>query len=390
MALRLRLSRTAVKGTRTLLLLVMTSLPLPVAAVAQEPRAGVVAALQGTATVVHTAAAAAAPLKFKDDVFVRDRITTGEKSIVRVLLGGKATVTAREYTVLTITEVPGTATLSVASGRIAVAVSKDRMKPGDVVQITTPNVVAGIRGTVVVAEVAGDRSAITVLRGLIDVTRIDPATGHAVGQPVLVGLRQQIRVNGVTPESLPQPTTITPEKARSLTADFTVIPKNAPAASVAPVTRDAVARAAQDLAAVLPRGGGSGSAQGSGSVNAGGNGNGNGGAGGGAVAVNPGGGNLGTSPGNGGGAPVVSAPALGGGAAPVIVAPGNSGGNPGLGLGNPGKGGNAPAVSVPVLGASPAAIIAAPGNSGGNLGLGLGNPGKSGAAPGNSGGKGKP
>ena len=68
------------------------------------------------------------PLQFKDDVYVRDRISTGERSTVRVLLGGKATVTARERSVLTIAEVFPDENL---------------------------------------------RSTISVLRGLVDVTRLD-------------------------------------------------------------------------------------------------------------------------------------------------------------------------------------------------------------------------
>jgi hypothetical protein len=42
------------------------------------------------------------PLHFKGGVFLRDRITPGERSFVRVLLGGKAAVTARKRSVLTI------------------------------------------------------------------------------------------------------------------------------------------------------------------------------------------------------------------------------------------------------------------------------------------------
>ena len=34
--------------------------------------------------------------RFKDDVYVRDRITTGEQSLVRVLLGGKRLLTRRD------------------------------------------------------------------------------------------------------------------------------------------------------------------------------------------------------------------------------------------------------------------------------------------------------
>jgi hypothetical protein len=98
---------------------------------------------------------------------------------VRILFGGKATVTAREHSVLVITERPGASTVNLSSGSIAVAVDKTRMRKGEVVEIRTPNAVAAIRGTVVVAEVtpvgAGSRSIITVLRGLIDVTQLDTA-----------------------------------------------------------------------------------------------------------------------------------------------------------------------------------------------------------------------
>ncbi len=239
-------------STRSLRSLVMTAFLLPAAALAGE-RAGVVTTLEGTATVVRTATPEPAALKFKDDVFVRDRITTSERSFVRVLLGGKATVTAREQTVLTIIEVPGTATIHVASGRISVSVSKDKMKPGDVVEITTPNAKAAIRGTIVVAEVASARSVITVLRGLIDVTRLDSATGRSIGAPVSVSIRESITVSGTSLLPLPQPTRISPARANSLGADFTVLPKNPPAASMAPAVAESVQRAVQDIAAVLPQ-----------------------------------------------------------------------------------------------------------------------------------------
>ena len=98
-----------------------------------------------------------------------------------MLLGGKAIVTARERSVVTITEVPGLSTIDVVSGRVSVAVDKSRMRPGEIVEIKTPNAVSGIRGTIVVAEVSGGVSTITVLRGLVDVYRRDPATGNAVG-----------------------------------------------------------------------------------------------------------------------------------------------------------------------------------------------------------------
>src|SRR5437879_11769377 len=85
--------------------LVLAILELPPLARAEE-RAGVVTLLLGTATITRAALPAPASLGFKDAVFIRDQIKTAEKSTVRVLLGGKATVTARERSVLTITEVP--------------------------------------------------------------------------------------------------------------------------------------------------------------------------------------------------------------------------------------------------------------------------------------------
>ena len=107
------------------------SLMLPAAAPAQGPRAGVVTTLQGTATVARMSTPEPSPLKFRDDVFVKDRITTGEESIARILLGGKAVVTIRERSSLTITETPTTSTIELASGKIALSVNKDRVKPGE-------------------------------------------------------------------------------------------------------------------------------------------------------------------------------------------------------------------------------------------------------------------
>jgi hypothetical protein len=173
-----------------------------------QDHAGIVTSLEGVAMVSRITLPEGRPLQFKDDVYVRDRIATGDRSLVRVLLGGKATVTARERSVLTITEIPGVSTVHLEEGRISVAVSKGLMKPGEVIEIKTPNAVSAIRGTVVVAEVlpgATVRSTISVLRGLVEVTRLD--TGHQVGQSVHVGAHQAISVAGSKP--LTQPHAIT-------------------------------------------------------------------------------------------------------------------------------------------------------------------------------------
>jgi FecR protein len=139
------------RGLMLATLLVALS-PLPVRA--QTQPVGVVTTLTGQATLARTALPEPLILKFKDDVFERDRISTAEKSIVRVLLGGKAIITVRELSVVTIIEEPGRATVDLTSGKIGVSVAKQRMRPGESLEIRTPNAVAAVRGTVITVETA--------------------------------------------------------------------------------------------------------------------------------------------------------------------------------------------------------------------------------------------
>jgi len=222
-----------------LLLTGAAALLLASSSFAQE-RVGVVTTIEGSATVARVALPEPRPLRYKDDLFLRDRITTGERSLVRVLLGGKATVTARERSVLTITEVPGLATIHLGSGRAAVAVVKGLMKPGEVIEIRTPNAVTAIRGTVVIAEVSpapdGYRSTITILKGLVDVTKLDK-TGAPSGQAVKVGALERVTVVGARP--VPAPEKISREAASALASDFSAVPRTAPAASTEALSAEA-------------------------------------------------------------------------------------------------------------------------------------------------------
>ncbi|HSB79791.1 MAG TPA: hypothetical protein VLM91_13505, partial [Candidatus Methylomirabilis sp.] len=80
----------------------------PGAASAQQAPAvqgiGVVTAIQGQATVARQAIPEPASLRFRDDVFFRDQITTKERSSVRLLLGGKGVLTVREQSQVTLDE----------------------------------------------------------------------------------------------------------------------------------------------------------------------------------------------------------------------------------------------------------------------------------------------
>src|SRR2546425_2668580 len=145
---------------------------LPAPAFAQATKAGTVTTLEGNVTAVRPIVAQPVSLKFKDDVFLQDRVVTGEQSFARLLLGGKAVVSIRERSAVTITEVPGRSTIEIESGKIALSVARDRMLPGEIINIKTPNVVAGVRGTVVVAEVARRAGQpftnLWVIRGIVD------------------------------------------------------------------------------------------------------------------------------------------------------------------------------------------------------------------------------
>jgi hypothetical protein len=199
---------------------------------AQTAPAGIVTAVHGTATIARASSNQSNPLRFKDDVFLFDRVTTGERSLARILLGGRAVVTARERSILTITAVPGTATLDLESGRLLLAVAKGTMRPGESIDIKTRNAIIGIRGTVVVADFvpgqsrdgSDDSTVFTILRGAVDVSQIDPVTA-AVGAPLRLGALQSVKVTGL---QAPEVKTITDEQAKRLTQGFSMPIRLAP------------------------------------------------------------------------------------------------------------------------------------------------------------------
>jgi hypothetical protein len=186
--------------------------------------AGVVTGVSGQVTVSRSTAPAR-PLKFKDEVFLRDRISTAERSLARLLLDQKALVTVRELSELEITEQSGRSTVDLGAGKIAIGVARQRMRAGEIVEIRTQNAVAAIRGTVVVAENvpvpsgAPPLSRIHVLSGYVDITPRDkpgappvrmvaPAslsiTGQSVGLPVTLNDTARRQLLSDLHQTLPQ------------------------------------------------------------------------------------------------------------------------------------------------------------------------------------------
>jgi hypothetical protein len=166
-----------------------------------EVGTGVVTRLTGEATVARAALAQPRALGLRDDVFVRDEIRTQERSLVHVLMGGKALLTVRELSVLKVTEEMGRVTVDLQSGKIGLAVVRQRMRPGEIIEIRTPNAVAAVRGTVLVMEIvpgpAGSRAGglvtnVHLLHGALDVSlRTSPGT-----PPVSLQSLQTVAVTG--------------------------------------------------------------------------------------------------------------------------------------------------------------------------------------------------
>ena len=169
-----------------------------------QPGVGVVTTLVGEATVARSVAARPENLRMRDHVFALDRISTKERSMVHVLMGGKALLTVRELSVVTVTEEGGRATIDLQSGKVGLAVVRERMQPGDVIEVQTPHAVAAVRGTVLVVEIVpgppgGDQldssgestTDVHLLHGKLDVSlRSDPG-----GVPVRLETLQTVTVS---------------------------------------------------------------------------------------------------------------------------------------------------------------------------------------------------
>ena len=164
-------------------------LPPPVAAQTSDA-VGIVTTIDGRATVARPALPSPLAIKFKDDVFGRDRISTQENSLVRVLLGGKAILTVRELSQVTISEEPGRAVVTLPDGKVVLAVDKKRMRPGESIEIRTPNAVAAVRGSVLAVGFDSALGVTTAFCGAGSCT-VQQGTGPSV--PLPVGL---ISING--------------------------------------------------------------------------------------------------------------------------------------------------------------------------------------------------
>ncbi len=194
-------------------------------AFAQEP-VGVVTALQGNAQLTRTALAAPAALQFKDGLFIRDIVDTQEKSLARILFGGKSTVTVKELSRLEVREeiLPTGATRSVhelSSGGILVNAARQLLRPGDEVQIRTPNAVAAVRGTILIGvyNPALAQSLFIVIAGEALITPVGKA-------PFSLAANTQVTITGTQAIGIQDGPvqTISPARATQLVEEYQIGP----------------------------------------------------------------------------------------------------------------------------------------------------------------------
>jgi hypothetical protein len=214
MAISLLLPETRIRQMRLGITLILVL--LPAVAVAQSSQ-GIVTMLVGQATLIRHTPTTLQPLRFKDDLFAHDRINTAARSLVRVLLRGKALITVRELSVFAITEDARDQTVRLVQGKLAASVVPSRMQPGETIEIRTPNVVAAVRGTVVIVEVlpptiagATPNTRIAVTRGTVGVTRTDQIGSAEV--PVRAGQIYDVASNRLR--------ALTPAETASIWADL--------------------------------------------------------------------------------------------------------------------------------------------------------------------------
>lgn len=217
----------------------------------QEIKAGIATIIEGDVTTRRVSLPRPIPLKFRDDVLRHDTITTAERSLARLLLGGKAIVTVRERSRLTVTETPGISLVELGEGKVGLAVLRQRMRPGDVVEIRTHNALIAVRGTVVIAEIAPASGAsssapallsnVYVLTGKVEVQEL--RGGVPVGPVYPVNRRQMITISPLGP---PQVTSIPESRVAGITADLQPSSVGAGGSAAQAAAKEAAMRAAVD------------------------------------------------------------------------------------------------------------------------------------------------
>lgn len=194
-------------------LLLLGLIALALAGAAESPgRLGMVTTLVGDATVARGGATPRA-IAFKDEVLEGDVIRTAPHGLVRVLLRGATLVAIGENSTAGLTTDAAGSTVRLDAGTVSVVVGGDKPAP---LAIRTPHGTASLRGTSVIAQLAGSAVTFYVLSGIAHVT--PPVAGGAV---VVVNPLQFATVQG---RAVGPVAALSKERVASLMKDFRPVP----------------------------------------------------------------------------------------------------------------------------------------------------------------------
>ncbi len=210
--MRIRLWQSlAVMGLALLIL----GLPAPSSWGQATDRIGTVILVDGTAEVQAQEASEWERLRFRDALFVNDTVRTGAKSKIKALLQNDSIITQGESTIMEFTEFLVTpqrrrtiislvvGTLKVVAGGIFGARS--------VMEVHTPNTVAGIRGTTLIIRfIPPDTTDMIVVEGLVAARNRDPGAPEV--EQVTTNTRSRV-VGGNKPS---KPTAISSSELQAL------------------------------------------------------------------------------------------------------------------------------------------------------------------------------
>ena len=146
----------------------------------------VVSTLTGNVTVARPGGST--PLKFKDEIFQNDIISTGDQSIVRLLVRDKALVAIQQRSIVALGEEQGNLTLELRTGRVGLDAVGRRLGADEFLRIDTPNARAALRGGNIIVKTGKIANSVQTTVYVMD--------GSVEIFPRSAGARRSVKVEG--------------------------------------------------------------------------------------------------------------------------------------------------------------------------------------------------
>jgi hypothetical protein len=130
---------------------------------------------------------------FRSPTMLTERIEPRDRIFARLLLGGRVMLLAREGSRLTLIEVSAATTIEIVSGRVAITVDRQNLRPEDLVEVRTPHAAVTVPSGTVVVEV-GAASTFTAVGRPVEVFRLDPVSGAALAPATVAAADEPLTI----------------------------------------------------------------------------------------------------------------------------------------------------------------------------------------------------